>query len=329
MEKFKAMLIEETENGFTRNIIERSTDDLQKKDVCIRVLYSSLNYKDALSATGNKGITRKYPHTPGIDAAGIVVRSNNNRFSEGDEVICTGYDLGMNTEGGWGQYISVPAEWIVPKPSNLSLKKSMIIGTAGFTAMNGVMDIINHEVKPEDGKVLVTGATGGVGIMAVTLLSKLGYEVVAVSGKAEYYDMLKQAGTKEIIDRGAISDLPNKPLLPQEYIAAIDTVGGNVLANVIKSTMKYGIVTTCGSVISNELNVSIFPFILRGVRLVGLASAETYMKKRLAIWEMLNEHFANYDFDFLAKEVNLENLNPEIDLILKSKQCGRILVNLE
>jgi putative YhdH/YhfP family quinone oxidoreductase len=327
---FKALVIEEKENSiFERNILTKNISELPQNEVLIQVHYSSLNYKDALSATGNKGITRKYPHTPGIDAAGIVVKSQSAKFKEGDEVICTGYDLGMNTAGGFGQYISVPADWVVARPKNVSLRNAMIIGTAGFTAMNGVMEILNHNVKPEDGKILVTGATGGVGIMAVTFLSNLGYDVIASSGKVEQYDLLRKAGAKEIIGREEVNDTTGKPLLAKRWIAAIDTVGGNVLATALKSAENYGIVATCGNIASMELNISIFPFILRGVRLIGLASAETYMQKRLTIWDKISEKFGDFDFNFLVKEVELETLSNEIDLILKGKQVGRVLVNMK
>jgi len=335
-QNFKALVIEEKENSiFERNITTKNINELPQNEVLIKVHYSSLNYKDALSASGNKGITRKYPHTPGVDAAGIVVKSQSEKFKEGDEVICTGYDLGMNTSGGFGQYISVPADWLVALPKNISLRNSMIIGTAGFTAMNGVLEILNYDIKPQDGKILVTGATGGVGIMAVTFLAKLGYAVVASSGKVEQYELLKKAGASEIIGRDEANDISGKPLLGKKYIGAIDTVGGNVLATALKSTENYGIVATCGNIASTELNISIFPFILRGVRLIGLASAETLMPKRLKIWGkiseiiFINSNNPNFDFEFLVKEVKLEQLSDEIDLILKGKQVGRVLVNMQ
>jgi len=330
---FKALVIEEKGNSvFERNILTKNINDLPQNELLIKVLYSSLNYKDALSASGNKGITREYPHTPGIDAAGIVVKSKTEKFKEGDEVICTGYDLGMNTAGGFGQYISIPADWAVARPQNISLRNSMIIGTAGFTAMNGVMEILNHSVRPQDGKILVTGATGGVGIMAITFLANLGYEVIASSGKVNQYNLLKKAGATEIIPRYEVNDMTGKPLLRKRWVAAIDTVGGNVLATALKSTENYGIVATCGNIDSTELHISIFPFILRGVRLIGLASAETLMQKRINVWNKIADWIKiaeKSDFDFLAKEIKLEELSDEIDLMLKGKQVGRILVNMQ
>jgi len=323
---FKALVVDEVNATFVRNIKNKNIADLPDNDVLIKVLYSSLNYKDVLSATGNKGITRHYPHTPGIDVAGIVTKSKTAKIKEGDKVIVTGYDLGMNTSGGFGEYVCVPADWVVPKPDGISLRTAMIIGTAGFTAMNGVLEIINYGIKPADGKIIVSGATGGVGIMATTFLSKLGYEVIVSSGKKEQYSLLEKAGAKEIFGRELLNTDSTKPILPQQWIAGIDTVGGNVLTNILKSLHKYGIVCTCGNIVSTELYTSVFPFILRGVRLVGLASAETYMQKRLMIWDKIVSEFGSFDFEFLAKEIKLEDINNEIDLMLTGKQSGRVLI---
>jgi putative YhdH/YhfP family quinone oxidoreductase len=198
---FKAIEISEVDGHYERNIIEKNIIDLPQGDILIHVKYSSLNYKDALSASGNKGVTRNYPHTPGIDAAGIVVRTNTDKFKIGDEVLVTGYDLGMNTSGGFSEYINVPSEWVVNLPKGLSLKDSMAYGTAGFTAALSVNKLITGGVKPEDGEILVTGATGGVGSVAITLLSHLGYEVIAATGKIEERDALIAIGAKDIINR--------------------------------------------------------------------------------------------------------------------------------
>ncbi|MCL2038883.1 MAG: YhdH/YhfP family quinone oxidoreductase [Bacteroidetes bacterium] len=325
---FKALVVDEINSTFQRNIKNRNIADLPDNDILIKVHYSSLNYKDVLSATGNKGITRNYPHTPGIDAAGIVTKSKTAKFKEGDEVIVTGYDLGMNTSGGFGEYINVPSDWVVPKPDGISLRTAMIVGTAGFTAMSGVLEIINYGIKPEDGKIVVSGATGGVGIMATNFLSKLGYEVVVSSGKKEQYPLLEKAGANEIFGRELLNEDSKKPILPQKWIAGIDTVGGNVLTNILKSVNKYGIVCTCGNIVSTELQTSIFPFILRGVRLIGLASAETYMQKRLIIWDKIASRVGFFNFDFLTKEIKLEDLNSEIDLMLAGNQVGRVLIKL-
>lgn len=328
--QFKAMLIEEEPNNyFKKSILFLDKNYLVKNDITIQVKYSSLNYKDALSASGNKGITRKYPHIPGIDAAGIVVESNNTKFKIGDEVIVTGKDLGMNTFGGFAEFTSVPAEWVVAKPANLSLKEAMIYGTAGFTAATGVMEIQNAGIKPTDGKVLVTGATGAVGSIAVAILAKLGYQVIVSTGKLEETEHLKSLGASEVIHRDELNDESGKPLLAKKWIAAVDTVGGAALSTIIRSTADRGIVTNCGMIGSNKLDVSVFPFILRAVRLVGIASAETPMDVRLKLWDKIaNEYKINLSQD-IYQEVSLDELPGKIDLMLKAQLHKKVLVNLE
>ena len=326
---FKALVVEESaENNFTLGIKEKSINDLPDGDVLVRVKYSSLNYKDALSATGSKGVTKKYPHTPGIDAAGIVKESSSKAFREGDPVIVTGYDLGMNTSGGFGQYIRVPSQWVVKLPSSLTLKESMIYGTAGFTAGMSV-DAITDSLKPEGGEILVTGASGGVGSVSVAILSKLGYSVIAVSGKAEGKDFLMGLGAKEIISRDEAFDTSGRPLLKGRWSGAIDTVGGDILATAIKSTKPWGTVTCCGNVASSDLPITVFPFILRGVKLIGIDSQNCPMEHRLRIWNKLSEEWKCSQFKDLYKEISLEHLNHNIDLILKGMQKGRIIINLD
>lgn len=328
---YKALFVEEKgENNFERKVIKRKIKDLPDNDVLIRVMFSSLNYKDALSASGNKGVTRSYPFQPGIDAAGEVVESRSDDFKEGDEVVVTGYDLGMNTDGGFGQYIKVPSDWIVPKPSNMSLRETMMWGTAGFTAAMSFFKLETHDVKPEDGPVLVTGATGGVGGFAVSILNKMGYEVVAATGKTDQADYLKSIGANEVVDRRDLEDTSKKPLLKSQWPGVLDTVGGNILVTAIRSTQLEGVVTTCGNVASPKLNLTVFPFILRGVSLLGVDSANYPMNVRRQVWDSINERW-RLDTDHLESmitEVGLEQLNEEIDRILDGLQRGRILVNL-
>jgi putative YhdH/YhfP family quinone oxidoreductase len=325
---FKALIVEETgKDQFVRNIKEKSISDLPIGSVLIRVAYSSLNYKDALSAIGNRGVTRKYPHTPGIDAAGTVEVCNSDAFNVGDNVIVTSYDLGMNTPGGFGQMIRVPAEWVVPLPQNLSLKESMIYGTAGFTAGMSVF-ALTHTVKPEAGEVLVTGATGGVGSIAVTILSKLGYQVVAVSGKADAVDFLMDLGADRIIGREYLQDKPNRPLLKGTWAGVVDTVGGGPLATAIKSTQPWGTITTCGMVASPDLNMTVFPFILRGVRLIGIDSQNCPMNHRRQVWQRLATDWKIEQLDAICREVPLDELSPHIDTILKGGMTGRTVVKL-
>ena len=233
---FKAFLTEETEKGFISNVKERSFEDLPDGDVLIKVAFSSLNYKDALSASGNKGVSRNYPHTPGIDAAGIVEQSSTSDFLKGDEVIVTGYDLGMNTSGGFSEYIRVPKEWIIKKPDSLSLKESMAYGTAGLTAGLCVRKILLSGIKPEDGEVFVTGATGGVGIIAVMLLAKLGFNVVAISGKDDQTELLLSLGAKEVINRSEFEGEMKSPMTKPRWAGGVDAVGSDILSNLITAT---------------------------------------------------------------------------------------------
>ncbi len=327
--KFKALVVSQQEdNKFAGTIQERSTEDLPADDVLIRVNYSSLNYKDALSASGNRGVTRNYPHTPGIDAAGIVEESASNAFKAGDKVLVTGYDLGMNTSGGYGQYIRVPVDWVVPLPEGLSLKESMIYGTAGFTAGMSVAALVS-EVEPKHGEILVTGSTGGVGSIATAILSHLGYSVVAVSGKADAQGFLRELGATRIIGRDAALDNSGRPLLKGQWAGVVDTVGGDFLATAIKSTDLHGIVTCCGNAASPDLPLTVFPFILRGVRLQGIDSQNCPMEHRLYVWKKLAGDWRIPQLESLFKETTLSGLNENIDLILQGKQKGRVLVDLQ
>ena len=327
--RFRALIVEEPTPGeFRRFLGEKSIAELPEGEVLIRVQYSDLNYKDALSARGHKGITRQYPHTPGIDAAGEVVESRVEQFRPGDPVIVTGYDLGMNTSGGFGQYIRVPAAWIVPLPAGLTLRESMILGTAGFTAAEAVFKMKQNGVSPEKGEVLVTGATGGVGSLGVALLSHLGFRVVAATGKINQEEFLKSLGAAEVLPREEVDDHSGKPLLPKRWQGVLDTVGGNVLSTVLRSTLHEASVVCVGNVASSELHTNVFPFILRGVTLFGVASATTPMPLRRKLWELLAGEWKIPGLDSLAREVSLEELNQEIDHILKGEQVGRVLVNL-
>lgn len=327
---FKAMLVSETETKeFHREIVTREIKDLPQGDILINVKYSSLNYKDALSATGSPGVTRNYPHTPGIDAAGIVVESNDDNLRAGDEVLVTGYDLGMNTSGGYGEYIRVPSEWVVKLPENLSLRESMIFGTAGFTAALSVYKLVNSGIKPQDGDILVTGATGGVGSTAVSILNKIGYSVIGATGKTHEKEMLLEIGAKDIIDRKEIDDASGRALLKGRWAGVIDTVGGNILATAIKSTNYGGSVTCCGNVSAHEFSTSVYPFILRGVTLFGVDSVQCPMDTRLKIWDKLASDWKPDNLNDNVDEVSLEELIKKIDIILEGKNKGRTIVNHE
>ena len=328
-QRFKAMVVTETpEKTFQRGIQERAIDQLPEGAVLVRVHYSSLNYKDALSATGNKGVTRRYPHTPGIDAAGVVAAGSSPDFSPGDEVIVTSYDLGMNTAGGFGEYIRVPAEWVVKRPSGLSLRESMIYGTAGFTAGLAILKLTAAGLTPAAGEVLVTGATGGVGSLAVAILAHLGFNVVGVSGKPQGADFLARLGAKETISREASIDSSGRPLLRGRWAGVVDTVGGEMLATALKSTDLNGTLTCCGNVGGPALNTTVFPFILRGVGLLGIDSQNCPMNQRQQVWQELAAAWRPEALASLADEVDLEGLDPKIDQILAGGLTGRVVVNL-
>jgi len=325
---FKAMVVSETaEKTFSREVRERALGDLPAGELIIEVKYSSLNYKDALSATGNKGVTRKYPHTPGIDAAGVVADSTTKLFTVGDQVTVTGFDLGMNTSGGFARYISVPALWATKLPQGLSLKDSMSHGTAGLTAALCIIRLMASGLTKESGEVLVTGASGGVGSVAVAILAKLGFNVVAATGKASEHDFLSGLGAKAIISREEANDTSGRPLQKPRWAGVVDTVGGNILATALKTTKYGGLVAACGNAMSAELNVNVFPFILRGVSLLGVDSVEIPMRARQMAWNKLAGEWS-IDVGKLVTEVSLEELNPKIDEILKGGIRGRVLINL-
>ncbi|HUR12556.1 MAG TPA: YhdH/YhfP family quinone oxidoreductase [Flavitalea sp.] len=329
--RFKSLVVTEKPGKiFERKIIHRETDDLPAGEVLIRVHYSSLNYKDALSATGNKGITRNFPHTPGIDAAGIVEQSSNGLFRSGDEVVITGYDLGMNTSGGFGQYIRVPASWIIKKPLSLSLKQCMIIGTAGFTAATAVYKMQLLGVSPCQLPIVVSGATGGVGSFAVAILTKAGYTVTAITGKKNATEYLEFLGASQIKERDFLHDQSGKPLIKSQWAGGIDTVGGRTLETMLKGCAIEGGIVSTGLVDSPLLSLTVYPFILNGVSLLGVGSAGMSMPQRLKIWDRLaGEWNVQSKLGEIGKEVTLEEVNDHyIDEILQGKIKGRILVSL-
>ena len=328
-DEFKALVVTETnEKQFARSIEQRKIDDLPEGDVVVRVLYSSLNYKDVLSATGNRGVTRNYPHTPGIDAAGTVAHSTNEAFKPGDEVIVTSYDLGMNTAGGFGQYIRVPAGWVVPLPQGLTPAEAMVYGTAGFTAALSVWNMIESGVAPDDGDVLVSGATGGVGSIAVSILSKIGYSVTAVNGVVDETDYLHKIGAKNIIPIDEATDTGGRPILKSLWAGGIDTVGGDILTTTIRST-KYGAaVTCCGNVASADLPLNVYPFILRGVRLIGIDSQNCPMPIRKKIWQKIASEWKIDWLQTLTTEASFDELESKIELMLKGKHLGRTIIKM-
>jgi len=328
-EEYKALVVRETgDKEFVRTVETQTIEDLPEGDVVVQVLFSSLNYKDVLSATGNRGVTRNYPHTPGIDAVGIVADSADDAFAPGDEVIVTSYDLGMNTSGGFGQYIRVPSGWVVPQPEGLSAREAMVFGTAGFTAAMSVWELVESGMTPEDGTILVSGATGGVGSIAVSILSKLGYTVTAVNGVVDETDYLKRIGAAEVISIEEATDTSGRPLLKAQWAGAIDTVGGEILATTIKSTNFRGTVTCCGNVASPDLPLSVYPFILRGVHLIGIDSQNCPMPVRKKIWQKIASEWKVDWLEDLTTEATFAELNDKIDLMLQGKHVGRTVINM-
>lgn len=326
---FKALVVTEVgKDQFTREIKERSVNDLPQGEVLVRVKYSSMNYKDVLSATGNRGVTKNYPHTPGIDAAGMVEESLSPDLKPGEQVIVTSYDLGMNTSGGYGQYIRVPAGWVVKLPTNLSLRESMIYGTAGFTAALSIYRLVEYGITPDKGKVLVSGGAGGVGSIAVSILAKLGYQVAAVNAIVDEKDYLLGIGAKEVISIDEATDTSGRPLLKARWAGSVDTVGGPILATTIKSTDYGGAVTSCGNAASHDLPLNVYPFILRAVTLIGIDSQNCPMPLRTKVWQKLAAEWKLDQLDRVASETSLDGLNERIRLVLDKKHRGRTIVRL-
>ena len=322
--KYSAYYVEEKDGAFSASISELELQKPEDGFVQIKVSHSSLNYKDALSASGNKGVTRNYPFVPGIDAAGMIADANSSQFTDGDEVIVTGYDMGMNTPGGFGEYINVPAKWVVKKPLNLSSLEAMSIGTAGITAAASVLKI--HESSEASNlPVLVSGATGGVGSISVMLISKLGKEVSALTGKSSSTDFLKSIGANNIIMRDEYLEAPPKAMERPLFSSAIDTVGGNVLSKMLPQISPHGVVACCGNVAGIEVSTTVFPFILRGITLAGIDSAESPIEFKTSIWNKFADEW-KLDLSSMIRVVSKENLKQEIDLILEGGQQGRVVL---
>ena len=325
----KAFLVEKVaEREFSGAIQEVPVPECNKDEVIIKTTYSSLNYKDALSSIGNPGVTRKFPHITGIDVAGVVHETTSDIFAVGDKVLVTGYDLGMNTDGGHSEFVKVPASWVARIPDTITDKEIMTFGTAGLTAALSINELLDNGLKPEDGEILVTGATGGVGSIAVSILKKIGFTVVAVSGKEEQIDYLKQIGASEVILRDTFNENAKKPMMAERYAGVVDTVGGDILANALKYIKYDGVATCCGLTASHELNTNVFPFILRGVRLIGIDSVECKLEKKQAAWDKLASEFKIATLDSITSEIGLEDIKTTYVLMLEGKSVGRYVVKI-
>jgi acrylyl-CoA reductase (NADPH) len=326
-EPFPSYLVRRGEDGkFAARVEAIGQDQLPDGDVLIRVAYSSLNYKDALACQGHPGVVRTFPHVPGIDCAGVVVESAAASFRPGDEVLVTGYELGAGHWGGFAAYVRVPADWIVKLPADLTARDAMIYGTAGFTAAQCVTAIVERGITPDRGPVIVTGATGGVGSLAVAILAKLGYAVEAVTGKREQHDWLRRLGAKKILGRDEVSDQSDRPLLASRWAAAVDTVGGQPLVTILRSVDHRGCVAACGLVAGTELQLTVYPFILRGVTLAGIDSAKCPRPQRLEMWQKLAGPWRAMQLNDLAHEITLDELAGRVQKILSGQLIGRTVV---
>lgn len=323
----KAFLVSETKNGDANwQIISKEFKDPEIGEVLIKVSYSSLNYKDCLSAHIHKGISRNYPHTPGIDAAGVILRTNDSRFEAGEEVIITGYDLGMNVAGGFAEYLTVPADWILKKPRDLSLREAMIFGTAGFTAMLSIIKM-SKVTDLSAGNILVTGATGGVGSLATLLLKESGFKVICLSRTDN--EFIKKLAPDGLILTESFVAASQKALQTREYIAAIDNLGGDVTAEILKRIDNNGAVALCGNVLGVNITGSIYPFILRAVSLLGISSANTEMVEREKVWQNLARSCILKNAEFLVSEISLGELPDVLKQMKQGFHQGRTIINLQ
>lgn len=323
----KAYVVNKIEDKkFVSGVQEIEIPVIEENEVLIKVTYSSLNFKDALSSVGNPGVTRVFPHVTGIDVAGVIEKSNSSKFAKGDKVLVTGYDMGMNTNGGHAQFVKVPDSWVINMPKNITDKEIMTYGTAGLTAALSVNELLNNGIT--SGEILVTGSTGGVGSIAVSILSKLGFNVTAISGKEDKIQFLKELGAKEVILRKDFDVENKRPMGSEKYDGVVDTVGGNILAEALKVIKYDGVATCCGLTSSFELNTNVFPFILRGVRLIGIDSVETKLDKKIKAWEKIANDFKIDNLDNLTNEINLDEIKEAYEALLAGKAVGRYLVKL-
>lgn len=328
MDTFQALwTAESSEGGFTTSMQSLPFEILGNQEVLIRVSYSSLNYKDALSASGHRGITRDFPHIPGIDAAGVVVSDQRGIFHLGDEVIVTGFDQGMNSQGGLSEYISVPGDWVIAMPSGLTVRSAMQLGTAGLTAGLAIQALLANGLSPNSGEILVTGATGGVGMIAVALLAKLQFNVVAMCGKPELDEKLMELGARRIMRRQEFLAEKPRALYPMQFAGAIDVLGGDVLVKLLKCLHYDGVVAACGMASGVDLPLQVYPFILRGARLIGIYSADAPFTRKQEIWQLLASEWA-IPLEDLSNEITLEESPKILDDFLANRSSGRYVVKI-
>lgn len=327
-EKFRAFRINDDEDGYRAELIEQSIDAQTEGDVVIRVAYSSVNYKDALAASGKGKILRKFPLNGGIDAAGTVVASDCDAFSEGDEVLITGSGLSETRDGGYSEYLRAPSDWLVPLPEGLNLHEAMILGTAGFTAALGLWRMEANGQTPDMGPIAVTGASGGVGSLAVDIYSKAGYDVSAISGKEDEFEWLHALGASQCISRHELY-WPESPLASAQFAGALDSVGGDTLSGLTRVIKPWGNIAACGMAGGIGLNTTVMPFIIRGIGLLGINSAGCPYPIRKEIWQRLAGDWRPRHLDRIAAEpVDLESLDSAFEKLLAGNGRGRIVVRI-
>jgi acrylyl-CoA reductase (NADPH) len=328
-ETFRAFIVNKTEAGFSAGLGELSHAQLPAGEVLVKVAYSGVNYKDGLASIPEGKIVRNYPFVPGIDLAGVVEQSNDTRFQAGDEVIVTSYELGVSHFGGFSEYAQVKADWIVARPAGLTLQESMALGTAGFTSALAIHQLEKNGLKPGLGPVLVTGATGGTGSIAVSILRKLGYTVAASTGKVSEYGYLHQLGANEILKREITSAESSRPLEKETWAGAIDAVGGSTLAYLIRTTRYSGSIAAFGTTGGSNFSTSVFPFILRGVNLLGIDSVNCPMELRREIWQRLGQDYKpEHLLTHIAREIDLEELSDALARVLKGEARGHTVVRI-
>lgn len=326
--KFRAYRIFNEDNKVASRFVDLTLNDLDPGEVVIRAAYSSVNYKDALAATGAGKIIRRFPCVGGVDVAGVVVSSQDSRFNAGDKVLVTGYEMGVAHDGGFAELVRVPADWVLHLPLGLTLHDAMALGTAGFTAALSIYRLQQNDVKPENGKVVVTGATGGVASLAIGMLKRLGYYVVAITGKDSEHGYLKSLGADEILPRSAVDTNAARPLEKARWAAALDSVGGATLAWLTRTMQQNGVIASFGNAGGVELNTTVLPFILRGVRLIGIDSAATAMPLRHEIWSRLANEWHPQQLDKICRTLTFEQLPEVLAKMLSAHMHGRTVIKI-
>ncbi len=326
---FRAFVVNKTEEGFSADLKELTLADLPQGEVLIKVAYSSVNYKDGLASIPEGRIVRSYPFVPGIDLAGVVAESSDSRFKPGDEVLATSYELGVSHYGGYSEYARIKADWVVPLPTGLTLKEAMALGTAGFTAALAVHQLEKNGLQPQNGPVLVTGATGGVGSIGISILRALGYTVAASTGKSSEHDYLKELGASEILSREETSAESNRPLEKERWAGSLDSVGGSTLAYLIRTTRYAGSIASFGNTGGPNFCTTVFPFALRGVNLMGIESVNCPMQLRRQLWHRLaSDYKPRRLLDMIGQEAPLEELPRALATILKGGTRGRTIIKM-